>query len=598
MSQGATPGTIIQAGPGVLMLNGNVTYAANMSVTGGTLSLSPPSGATSIISGLLNVNGGVLSISGAGTVALANANLSGLPATINVQSGTLAFAPPGSSVVTYSGVLAGNGAVAINGTGAVVLTGNNSYSGPTTVSGGRAPGDRRGGIAHGQFPQPRRRSLQSNGTATVTFSRSLGTGGSGALSVDGQRRRFCRRFRGNECEHRRRNIADMGKLVSREPDRRAARCLGSTTAGNVVTLQNRIDLGGADITIRVMDNPATAADFAVVSGTISNVSGTAGIVKTDAGLLKLTATDSYNGAEHGLRRGPTGKQRGRTAQRQLSQPRWRRAVKQQRRDFLARSGTSRSAFSMDGQWRRLRRGRGGVDRQPRRRQRDAELGNRRGQRDHGDFEVRFADRRLPDRLCQSHRSRYGRATIEVDDSAASPGADYAVLSGTLSGSAGLTLQGSGVLNPTAANTYTGVATLTGGTLRVGSISNGGVAGPLGAATADPANLVFNGGTLQYTGSTATTDRSFTMAGNATINTTNALTFSSQIATPNPTAVLTKTGSGSLTFSNALNDFALGGLVAQQGTLNFRSRCDHRQRPDRHRHRGQCRFASIHRLPSS
>ena len=51
VSQGATPGTIIQAGPGALTLNGNAIYAANMNVTGGTLNLAPPSGATSTISG-------------------------------------------------------------------------------------------------------------------------------------------------------------------------------------------------------------------------------------------------------------------------------------------------------------------------------------------------------------------------------------------------------------------------------------------------------------------------------------------------------------------------------------------------------------------
>ncbi len=52
-------------------------------------------------------------------------------------------------------------------------------------------------------------------------------------------------------------------------------------------------------------------------------------------------------------------------------------------------------------------------------------------------------------------------------------------------------------------------TISGGVLSVASIGNGGVAsGNLGSASNAAANLVFNGGTLQYTGSTATSDLRF------------------------------------------------------------------------------------------
>jgi uncharacterized delta-60 repeat protein len=76
------------------------------------------------------------------------------------------------------------------------------------------------------------------------------------------------------------------------------------------------------------------------------------------------------------------------------------------------------------------------------------------------------------------------------------------------------------------NTYTGATTISAGTLSVATIGNGGVAGNLGQASSAAGNLVFDGGTLQYTGSTATSDRAFTInaAKTATIDTANNLTL--------------------------------------------------------------------------
>ena len=68
--------------------------------------------------------------------------------------------------------------------------------------------------------------------------------------------------------------------------------LNSPSAAAVTTFQNNVDLGGANRTIFVDDNPNSTADYAVMSGTIS---GSAGIIKTGGGLLKLTAANSYNG---------------------------------------------------------------------------------------------------------------------------------------------------------------------------------------------------------------------------------------------------------------------------------------------------------------
>jgi autotransporter-associated beta strand protein len=120
-----------------------------------------------------------------------------------------------------------------------------------------------------------------------------------------------------------------------------------------------------------------------------------------------------------------------------------------------------------------------------------------------------------------------------------------------SGSGGLAKDGAGTLTLSGTNTYTGVTTLTSGILSVATIGNGGVAGNLGKANNAASNLVFNGGTLQYNGVSATTDRSFTIntgkVGTLEV-TANTLTLSGASALTN--GALTKTGAGTLTLTGS------------------------------------------------
>ena len=146
-----------------------------------------------------------------------------------------------------------------------------------------------------------------------------------------------------------------------------------------------------------------------------------------------------------------------------------------------------------------------------------------------------------------------------------------VISGTLSGSKNITKNGDGTLTLSAVNTYTGSTTISAGTLSIATITNGGVAGALGNSPNGASNLVLGGGTLQYTGSNGSTDRSFTLSNATTsvIDVSSAgttLTFSGSGAAT--TGGLTKNGSGTLLFT-ASNSYT-GDTTVNSGILQIGS----------------------------
>lgn len=140
-------------------------------------------------------------------------------------------------------------------------------------------------------------------------------------------------------------------------------------------------------------------------------------------------------------------------------------------------------------------------------------------------------------------------------------------SGKISGTTDLTKTNSGTLTLSTTNDYTGVTTIAGGVLAIAQIANGGIAGGIGAADTNAANLVLNGGTLRYTGASASTDRGFTLnPGGGTMDVTNSavtLTLSNGIT---GSGQLTKIGTGRLDLSVA-GDYS-GGTVVNGGVLRM------------------------------
>lgn len=121
------------------------------------------------------------------------------------------------------------------------------------------------------------------------------------------------------------------------------------------------------------------------------------------------------------------------------------------------------------------------------------------------------------------------------------------------------------------NDYTGVTRIEGGILSIDTLSDGGVASSIGAAASASTNLVLAGGTLTYTGASATSNRGFMIdAANSVINISNSLTLTGNITT-GLAGNLSKTGAGTLTVAG-LGTNAIGSTGSinrvSAGTLVF------------------------------
>ncbi len=150
------------------------------------------------------------------------------------------------------------------------------------------------------------------------------------------------------------------------------------------------------------------------------------------------------------------------------------------------------------------------------------------------------------------------------------GADFGALIG---GSGGVAQLGTGILMLSASNTYSGPTTVAGGTLSASRLANPGGASSIGQASADSASLVIsNGSVFQYTGTSVSISRGFTVGpGGANINVA-AGTKLQLAGTPVLNATLTKIGGGTLQLISygGSTVSGSGSIIVDQGTLAFSS----------------------------
>jgi fibronectin-binding autotransporter adhesin len=143
--------------------------------------------------------------------------------------------------------------------------------------------------------------------------------------------------------------------------------------------------------------------------------------------------------------------------------------------------------------------------------------------------------------------------------------------GAIAGDIGLTKTNSGVLTLAITNTYTGVTYLGGGTVSMGTLLNGGVASPIGAATSAAANLVYDGGTLRYTGASTGWDRAATLnagGGGLEINNSAATVTLSGVIQGALGGGFVKSGPGALVLT--VNETYDGPTTINGGTLTIGS----------------------------
>ena len=139
-------------------------------------------------------------------------------------------------------------------------------------------------------------------------------------------------------------------------------------------------------------------------------------------------------------------------------------------------------------------------------------------------------------------------------------------SGAIGGTGGLTKKGTGNLVLSNTNTFSGPLVIEGGSVITSTITNGGVASPLGAAPKIATNLVLNGGKLTYAGTTTTTDRNISLGvngGGITVSNSSTVLTSAQFSGPGR---LTKEGPGRLAFA-ASNTYQ-GGTTIAGGTIGL------------------------------
>ena len=139
-------------------------------------------------------------------------------------------------------------------------------------------------------------------------------------------------------------------------------------------------------------------------------------------------------------------------------------------------------------------------------------------------------------------------------------------SGSINGATGLTKQGTNSLTISTTNSYSGLTTISGGTLSITKLANAGQPSAIGTAS----SFVLDGGTLSYSGPAITTDRGYSLTRSSTLDAQSDMTING------PTALtvganFTKSGNGTLRVTNTgANILSLGGGGAayniQNGTL--------------------------------
>ncbi|MGH3580015.1 MAG: beta strand repeat-containing protein, partial [Mycobacterium sp.] len=571
-TSGGFPIGVLKSGAGTWKFSGTNTYTGGTTVSNGTLLvgsagalssgstlnvLSDTAGGTALVdmSGFsntvaaLNIGGATgadatstanIAATGGGTLTL-NGNVaylatgnplgSTIAANLNLNGGGRSFTINDSATaatdLTISGIIS-NGSITKTGAGTLLLTGANTYTGATTVLDGRL-------VLGSDAALP---------TAAVLTVTSSVAGGTAILDLNGQTTTLSG-FNGT-------SITIGGATGANSSSSASITGTGTLTIGANIVYQNtgnplgssiasNLDLGNAGRTITTNDSTATATEL-TISGAISN--GT--LTKNGAGTLLLSGTNTYTGVttvnDGALKIGSNGALPSTTTLNLVSTITSGIVTL----DIGTFSPTV-AALNLNGAGSASTANIVGTG--------TLNLG--------GTFT--YSGNLAPLATTISANLGLGNAarTFAINDSTAA--AIDVTISGNIGETAisGINKTGSGTLLLSGTNTYTGVTTLSSGTVIAGSDA------AFGGST-----LAFTGGTLQGTGVTRTFSNPLSFgAGTVTLGGSTNLVFNGNITnTFNSNVTLLVTNSGTTTFngdipiSNNASSFSL--TISNTGTVTL------------------------------
>jgi fibronectin-binding autotransporter adhesin len=306
---------LTKAGTGNLVLSGNNTFSAPVTVSAGTLTLAHnnalgaagtsnntvSSGATLALQGNISVNEGSFGVGGTGVGGTgAIRNVSGtntLGGTINLQSDTSIVATAGS--LTFTGDLAASSNLTTSGAGNVTFSGGGYGSGNITQNGSGTltfSGSSSTSLGGALTINDGTVALAKTGGTTAVASSAINIGnGSGAASsavlrLDGSNQ-----------------IADYAGLITIATDG-SLNVNGFTEKVNAITSTGNINLGTGSLTVGVNSGNASLGGTIAGAGTlIKEGSGTlallssivlAGELQLNAGTLALSGYNLTAGTLH------------------------------------------------------------------------------------------------------------------------------------------------------------------------------------------------------------------------------------------------------------------------------------------------------------
>ncbi|MFM8014916.1 MAG: autotransporter-associated beta strand repeat-containing protein, partial [Actinomycetota bacterium] len=458
----SSTGALTQAGSGTLTLSGVNTYTGTTSVSAGTLKLGTAGGRIADTSAVSIADSAVFDLSGFDeTVAsiTTSGTGSGAKVTLSSTSASNTLTTAGNASTTFAGVVEGtNGGLTKQGTGTLSLTGANSFTGALTISGGTVSvggGSTTGSIATASVVN----------SATLLFNRSDALTYAGVVSGSGALQK-----------------SGAGTLSLSGTNTYSGATTINTTGGNITisgsgslgTLSGSVQVYAGDIVVT-----SASSTFTFGSSTAQEFSG---VISGEGALTKNTGTNRLTLSGNNTYTGVTTVSNG----------------------FLGLSHNNALGGSASGQGTTIADGAtldvyGYTSPEP------LTISGG-GQSEGGAISFGSGTGVLSGTIALAADSR-----IQV-------GYTVGRLSGVVSGAYRLTKYGQGTLELTAANTYSGGTTVSGGLLSIG------VGGTTGSITGD----VINNSELRF-------DRS------------DALTYSGAIS---GTGALQKQGAGTLTLSGA------------------------------------------------